>query len=197
MKRIRDRQLRTSRCLLVVIGLALLTAAVIGALLAGKVIHGIGRPLNSRTALLNVSGMRLLRRHQLTFQLVAVLVALALIGLGITWLRRQIPPVRHHEDTPLDITDARVDGRNMIAGDALARALETDLEQSPYITRARAEVQTASEIVRLRLDVDEEMPVGRIIATVVEPAIARVATVAELVGRPRVETDIRLVRVLV
>jgi hypothetical protein len=183
--------------MLFAVGVVLLAAAVVAALLAGKVIHGLGHPLDSRTALLNDSGMRLLRRHQLTFQLVAALFALALIALGIAWLRQQIPPLRQQDDTRLEIADSHIDGRNMVAGDALARALEGDLEHSPYIARARAELQTDSETVRLRLDVDEEMPVDHVIATVVDPAIARITTVAELAGRPRVETDIRLVRVAV
>jgi hypothetical protein len=49
--------------------------------------------------------------------------------------------------------------------------------------------------VRIRLDVDEDAPVDEILATVVDPALARVVTVAGLPTTPRVEADIRPVAV--
>jgi hypothetical protein len=195
MKRIRDRQLRTSRALLVVTGTILLVGAAIAGLLAAKLVDRIGRPLDARTVLLNAHGRQLLHEHQLGFQLGALVVGIVLIVVGASWLRQQVPPMRRHEDTPLEISDAEVDGRNMIAGDALAHALESDLERSPHIARARAELQTGSEVVRLRLDIDEDTPMHEIITTVVDPAVARVVTVAELSTPPRVETEVRPVAV--
>jgi hypothetical protein len=195
MKRIRDRQLRTSRALLVATGTILLVLAALAALLASKLVDRIGQPLDARTVLLNANGRRVLSEHQLGFQLGALAVGIVLIAVGLTWLRQQIPPIRRHEDTPLDGADGGVDGRNMIAGDALAHALERDLERSPHVARARAELQPGSEVVRLRLDVDEEVPVHEVITTVVDPAIGRVVTVAELSKPLRVETEVRPVTI--
>jgi hypothetical protein len=195
MKRIRDRQLRTSRLFLVVTGGVLLAFATAAALLAGKVIDRVGDPLDAHTTLLNASGQRLLKAHQLAFQLGAVVVAIVFVSVGAAWLRQQIPAVRRQEDVPLDIGDAGIAGRNTIAGDALAHALESDLERSAFVARARAELRSGSEFVRIRLDVDEEASVDEIVATVVDPAIARIVTVAELATTPRVVADIRPVAV--
>jgi hypothetical protein len=173
----------------------LVALATVAALLAGKVIDRIGDPLDAHTALLNPSGRRLLNEHQLAFQLGAVLVALLFIAVGVAWLRQQIPAPRRQGDVPLDIGDGGVDGRNTIAGDALARALEADLERSASVARARAELRAGSEFVRIRLDVDEEASVDEILTRVVDPAIARVVTVAELATAPRVLADIRPVAV--
>jgi hypothetical protein len=194
MKRLRDRQLRASRGFLIATGIVLLGAAVIAALLAAKIVDDLGGPLDSHTALLNSTGMRLLRRHQLAFQSGAALISIVVIATGITWLRQQIPPMRHQHDTSLDIADPHTDGHNVIAGDALAQALEHDLVQSPLVARARAEIQTRSQLIRLRLDIDEATPVDCVISTVVDPAVARIATVAELTAPLHIEADIRLVR---
>ncbi|MDX6414079.1 MAG: hypothetical protein QOH23_1489 [Gaiellaceae bacterium] len=196
MKRIRDRQLRATRAFLVVVGAALFGLAIAAALLAAKVIESIGDPLDAHTPLLNASGRRLLHEHELAFQLGAALAALLFIGVGFAWLLLQIPSRRRHDNVPVDIGDTAVDGhniggRNTIAGDALAEAFEADLERSPLVARARAELRSGSDVVRIRLDVDEDAPVDEILATVVDPAIARIVTVADLQTRPRVQADIR------
>ena len=196
MKRIRDRQLRTTRVFLVAIGVMLFGLAITAALLAAKLIGSIGDPLDAHTPLLNANGRRLLHEHELAFQLGAALVALLFIAVGIAWLRVQIPSPRRHDDVPLDIGDTpgdarNIDGRNTIAGDALAEALEADLERSPLVARARAELRSGSDVVRLRLDVDEDASVDEILAAVVDPALARAVTVASLPNTPRVEADIR------
>jgi hypothetical protein len=191
MKRIRNRQLRTSRILLVVVGSVLLALGTLGVLLATQAIDRLGEPIDAESSLLNDSGRRLLGDDRLAFQLGAVAVALMLIAIGIFWLKNQIPPIRHQDDNEFKNPDPDHPGRNTVRGDALAHALEAHLELAEPVQRARAEFRTDADLVRLRLDVDETTPLDEILSGVVDPAIDRVTTVAELDQRPAVETDLR------
>lgn len=191
MKRIRDHQLATSRALLVIVGLILLAGAVLAALLASKAIDRVGDSLDARTALLNAHGRRLLDDHQLTFQLAALVVGLLLLAVGVLWLRNQIPPHRHQEDTIFDNPDPDIVGRNTIGSGALAHAFEQDLERSSHIRRARAELRPDDGLIRLRLDIDDQSSVDEIVTAVIGPAVERLVTVAEFWTRPQLETDLR------
>jgi hypothetical protein len=191
MKRIRNRQLTFSRTLLLVVGLILLGGAILVGLLATKIVDRYGEALDAHTAILNDHGYRLLKDHELLFQIGAVLVGAVLVTVGIVWLTNQIPPHRHHEDHVFDNPDPAIAGRNTVAGDALAHALEADLERSPAVERARVEFRTDADLVRLRLDVAEDVAVEDIMANVVTPAIDRITTVAELPARPQLQADLR------
>jgi len=159
MKRLRNRQLRTSRILLVVVGTVLLALGSFGLLLATKAIDRLGKSINADSSLLNESGRRLLADDRLAFQLGAVAVALVLIAIGIFWLRNQIPPIRHQDDNEFENPDPDHPGRNTVRGGALAQALEAHLELAEPVHRARAEFRTDADLIRLRLDVDETTPV--------------------------------------
>jgi hypothetical protein len=191
VKRIRNRQLRTSRILLIITGSLLVALGVLGLLLATKTIDQISNPVDAQRALLNDDGRRLLSDHQLAFQIGALVVALVLIVTGVVWLRNQIPPIRHQEDNDFDNPDPENPGRNIVRGGALAHALEAHLETSEPVQRARAEFRTNDDLIRLRLDVDETVPLEEILNGIVNPAIERITAVAELEHRPSVETDVR------
>jgi hypothetical protein len=191
VKRIRNRQLRTSRTLLVITGSLLVALGALGLLLATEAIDQIGNPVDAQRALLNDNGRRLLSDHQLAFQIGALVVALVLIATGIVWLKNQIPPIRHQEDNEFDNPDPEHPGRNAVRGGALAHALEAHLETSEPVQRARAEFRTDDDLIRLRLDVDETVPLDEILNGIVNPAIDRITAVAELEQRPSVETDLR------
>jgi hypothetical protein len=191
MKRIRDHQLATSRALLVIVGLILLAGAILAALLATKTIDRVGDSLDAHTAVLNAHGRRLFDDHQLAFQLAALTLGLLLVAVGLLWLRDQIPPHRHQEDTTVDNPDPDIAGQNTVGGGALAHALEQDLERSSHIQRARAELRPDEGLIRLRLDIDDESSVDEIVTAVIDPAVKRFATVAEFWTRPHVETDLR------
>jgi hypothetical protein len=191
VKRLRDNQLRSSRRLLVAVGLVLVVLAAFGAMLASKIVDRLADPLDARTAVLNEHGRRLLDQHELAFQLGAAAVALVLITVGVMWLKNQIPPVRQRQDNRFENPDSEYPGRNTVSGGAVAHALEADLERSESVARARAEFRSERDLVRLRLDVDESTSVDDVLVSIVSPAIDRIATVAEFDRRPAVQTDLR------
>jgi len=191
MKRIRNRQLTVSRVFLIVVGAVLLAGAVIAGLLATGATDHLGNALDADTALLNADGLRLLYVHRLAFQFLALGIGLLLIVVGLIWLRNQIPPHRHQEDHSVETQSSDLAGRNTVAGGALARALENDLARHPQVERARAEFRGEEGVVRLRLDIDDDSSADEVVRTVVEPAIDRVTTVAELPARPNVQIDMR------
>jgi hypothetical protein len=191
MKRIRNRQLAVSRTFLIVVGAVLLAGAVIAGLLAAKAVDNLGNALDAETALLNADGLRLIYVHQLAFQFIVLGIGLLFIVVGLIWLKNQIPPHRRQEDHSVETQAPDVAGRNTVAGGALAHALENDVARSPHVERARAEFRGDEGVVRLRLDIDDDSSADEIVRTVVEPAVDRVTTVAELPTRPNVEIDLR------
>jgi hypothetical protein len=193
MKRLRNRQLRLSRVLLVVVGLILLAASVAGLLLATGKVDQWSDALDAGRPLLNAHGDRFLADHRSLLQGIGVALALLAIVVGIWWLRHQIPPVRHQHDNEFANTDADHAGSNVVQGGALAHAFEADLERARSVTRARAEFHPDEQRIRLRLDVDDDASIRDVLDSVVAPAVDRVTTVGELGARPTVDTDIRLV----
>jgi hypothetical protein len=164
---------------------------VIAGLLASKIADNLANALDADTALLSADGLRLLYVHRLAFQFLALGIGVLLIVVGLAWLKNQIPPHRRHEAHRVETQGSEVAGRNTVAGGALAHALENDLARSPQLERARAEVRGDEGMVRLRLDVDDDSSADEIVRTVVEPAVDRITTVAELPARPSVQIDLR------
>lgn len=193
MKRLRDTQLTVSRVLLTIVGLLLVALAVVAALLALGWVGSLGDPLDASTPLLNADGESLIDDNALWFQLGALAVGLLLLVVGIGWLMNQVPPLRAQHDDEVADPDARVAGSNVVAGGALARALEGDLERADAVERARVEARTDDGELRIRLDLDERADLERVLADVVDPAVDRLTRVAELPNRPDVRTDVRLV----
>lgn len=191
MKRIRNRQLRTSRTLLAFTGLVLLGISALGLLLSRGAVDRYGSGLDSDTSVLNRIGARYLDSHQLPVQGIVVAVGVLLIAIGAGWLRQQIPPTRHKEDNHFDNPDKELAGTNIVAGGALAHALEMDLERSDAIKRARAEFRTDDNLLRLRLDIDDTASIDTIMDAVVMPAIERITSVAELGTTPKLQIDLR------
>jgi hypothetical protein len=125
----------------------------------------------------------------------SMLAALVLVALSIWWLELQIPPRLRQDNLLYTTSDASVTpGTNVVTGDALARAFENDLEQSPDITRARAEFRFSDDVIRLRLDVHEGVDVQTVLTDTLAKAIQRISVVSEMPRMPRVQTDIRLVQ---
>lgn len=191
MKRLRNRQLRASRGALAMTGLLLASSAVLGLLLSTNVIDSYGSWLDSDTPVLNRNARQFLNAHELWTRGVVVATGLLLIVIGTMWLRAQIPPIRHQENNHFENSDTDLAGSNTVTGRALARALETDLERSDLIDRARAEFRTDDNLLRLRLDIDDTASIDEILDTVVNPAVDRITIVAELGTQPTLQIDLR------
>ncbi len=191
MKRLRNRQLRASRFVLAIIGLVLVTSSVLGLSLSTNVVDRYGSWLDSDAPVLNRTAREFLDTHELWTRTAVVAAGLLLILIGTVWLRAQIPPTRHQEDNHFENPDTDLVGSNVVTGRALARALETDLERSDLIGRARAEFRTDDNLLRLRLDIDETASIDEILDTVVHPAVDRITTVSELGTKPRLQIDLR------
>ncbi len=186
-----DRRLRGHRAALVVVGVLLAAVAVAGLLLSTEAIGGIGDSLDADTAVLNDDGLTFVIDHRFVLQLVGFVVGVVLVWIGLSWLRHQIPRTRRHQQDNVFETPEHTPGRNTVRGGALAMALEDDLERSRHIRRARAEFRTTDDLLRLRLDVDDDTDVATILRSSVDPAIDRITTVAELPRRPDVQIDLR------
>ncbi|HEY3833360.1 MAG TPA: hypothetical protein VGO03_13770 [Acidimicrobiia bacterium] len=174
-----------------IFGVALVVVSVAGLLLATKAVRTFGDALDAHTALLNTHGDRLLRGHELAFQIGTLVVGLLLAALGVRWLATHLPPVRSQRDAAVpNSADAQLPGRNVVAGSALSRALQAQLEASPLVRRARAEVGAPDDPIRLRLDIDESTPVPDVLSQVVQPALRRLDAI---LGREDVQPiiDIR------
>ena len=124
MKRLRNRQLTRSRVLLFVVGVTLTAVGVLGLLLTADRVTQVTNWFDRRAPLLNSNLDQSLADHRLTYQLVALAVAVVCIVVGFWWLRSQIPPIRHHQDNEFPNNAADVAGRNVVAGGALAAAME-------------------------------------------------------------------------
>ena len=196
MKRLRSRQLRVSRLLLVLVGLILVALSATGLLLSTESVDQLADPLVPGTAVWNDAGQQLVREHQLAWQVGVLAVSVLLILIGISWLQQQIPPIRHHDD--LDLPDAAipvparspVPGSSTLAGGAAAAAFEEDLASSRHIERARAEFHDRGPL-RIRLDVADDVAVDEVLDGVVAPAVDRLVRVCGLESRPELVIDLR------
>ena len=190
MKRLRDRQLTRSRVLLFVVGMALTVVGSVGLLLTADRVTQVTNWFDRRAPLLNSSLDQSLAEHRSTYQLIALAVAIVCIVVGAWWLRSQIPPIRHHQDNELP-NAADVAGRNVVAGGALAAAMEDDLERHPEIDRARIELRPDDKLIRIRVSTADTLAVPELVHTAIDPATQRVVTVGELTGDLEVLTDVR------
>lgn len=192
MKRLRSRQLRSSRVMLTVLGLMLTAVGAAGLTLSLDAVDRLADPLDADTPVWNDAGRSLVENHQLAWQLGAVGVGLLLVVIGLSWLARQIPPIRHHQDLELPKGGSSVAGSSTLAGGAAADAFEEDLERSRWIERARVEFRKDGP-VRVRLDVVEDHPVDELLDEVVAPAFDRLVRVGGIDPRPDLAIDLRLV----
>ncbi len=219
MKRLRNRQLRVSRVLLVLLGLVLIAIGATGLLLSTESVDRLADPLVPGTPVWNDAGQQLVRDHQLAWQVGVLTVAVLLILVGVSWLQQQIPPIRHHDD--LDLPDAAatvpdsgtsnrsalfsgtplfsddpvrdgspVRGTSTLAGGAAAAAFEEDLVSSRHVDRARAEFHDRGPL-RIRLDVADDVAVDEVLDEVVAPAVDRLVRVCGLESRPELVIDLR------
>jgi hypothetical protein len=99
--------------------------------------------------------------------------------------------VRHQEDLRLLSGEPTVPGVDVIRGGAWAQVLEDELERSEWVSHARCQFLSDHNVIRLRLDVAETIPVDELLSTVVDPAVDRLTAVASLPRRPPVQIDLR------
>lgn len=192
MKRLRSRQLRSSRVMLTVLGLVLIAIGVAGLVLSFDAIDRLADPLDADTAVWNDAGRALVEDNQRAWQLGVVGLGLLVVAIGLSWLARQIPPIRHHQDLELPEGDSGIAGTSTLAGAAVAEAFEQDLERSSCIERARVEFRRDGP-VRVRLDVVEDHPVDELLDELVTPAFDRLVRVGGIDPRPDLAIDLRLV----
>lgn len=192
MKRLRNRQLRWSRVLLTGTGLVLVALAVVGLLLATDAVRSLGGGrVRSGGPLLTDTGLAWIDAHQRAVRIATFATGVVLLVLGQMLLRLQVPPIRRQHDQRLpNLVDDTAPGANRIRGRALADALESDLERSPLVRRARAEIHPDHDLVRLRLDVHERATTDQLSADVIGPAVARLSRVAQLDPGVTVRADI-------
>lgn len=192
MKRLRSRQLRASRLVLTVLGLALIAISGAGLVLSFGVVDRLADPLDAGTPVWNDVGRQLVVDQQLAWQLGVAGAGVLLVVIGLSWLAQQIPPTRHHQDLELAKGDSNIAGSSTLAGSAVAAAFEEDLERSRCIERARVEFRRDGP-VRVRLDVVEDHPVDELLDEVVTPAFDRLVRVGGIDPRPDLVIDLRLV----
>ena len=189
MNRRRREKQRATRALLTGTGVVLLAAAIVAMLLATKAIDHIG-DVAAHRALLTPAGRRFLHRDELALQIGAVVVGVVLVGLGAVWLRNLIPPLPAQDDVEIENRDPNAAGTNTVRGGALASSLTADLEGHDSIQRARAEFQRESDVILLRLDVDDDAPIDTVLGAVAS-AVERIRHVAEMTREPTTETTLR------
>ena len=170
MKRLRNRQLIRSRVLLFVVGVTLTAVGIVGLLLTADRVTQVTTWFDRRAPLLNSNLDQSLADHRLAYQLAALAVAVVCIVVGSWWLRSQIPPIRHHQDNEFPNNAADVAGRNVVAGGALAAAMEADLERHPEIDRARVELRPDDKLIRIRVSTADTLPVPELAHAVIDPA---------------------------
>ncbi len=129
----------------------------------------------------------------MVYQLVALVFALVCIAVGLLWLRSQLPRLRHNQDNVFANHAGQVEGRNVIAGGALASAIEDDLEHHPAVEQRASSSDRRITLIRVSVSAADALPVGELRATVIEPATARAIRVGELPDDIEVLTDVRLV----
>ncbi len=194
MKRLRNKQLGIQRIILLVLG-AMVSATGITGLFLAYGSTSLSQQLDPSSALLNGPGYEFFQQHAREVRVGSMLLALVLVALSIWWLELQIPPRLRQDNLSYTTSDPSVTpGTNVVTGDALARAFENNLEQSPDITRARAEFRLSDDVIRLRLDVHEGVDIHALLTNTLGKAIERISLVSEMPRMPRVQTDIRLVQ---
>jgi hypothetical protein len=193
VKRLRNRQLTRNRVLLFIVGAILVGVGIAGLLLTGDAVTRITDWADRTQPLLNADLDDAIADNELAFQLAALAIAIVCIGLGLWWLRSQIPPMRHHQDNVLTNRAGEVEGRNIVGGRALASAMEDDLEHHPAVDQARVELRPEDQLIRIRVSAADAFPVDELARTVIGPATERAVRVGELPGDLEVLTDVRLV----
>lgn len=192
MKRQRSRQLSRHRVALAVLGLVLVAAGTLGALLSFEAIDRVSEWFVASEPLLNESLDDALRTDTVLFQASALAAGVILVLVGLVWLVRLVPPRRVHQDQELaGSTSGR--GRTILRGGALAGAIEGEIEGHSTVDRAVAEFLSEERRIRLSITASDAMPLDQLNDEVVTPAVERAVTVGELAEPPEVLTDVRFV----
>jgi hypothetical protein len=191
MKRDKRSTRRGDRIALGLLGVVLTTGAVLVLLVATGVIQSLRAYIDRDEPIFNRRLRTALDDHQLAWQLGAVVVGLLLVIAGLVWLRHQLPARRQLHDTHLDVHD-ETPGNTIVDGRALANAFEADLRGHPDVLDARADMLLDQGVVRVRLTAADDVDVERLISDAVQPAVARLTTVASLGTPPQPEVDVRL-----
>ncbi|MFN7149896.1 MAG: hypothetical protein ACK4V6_10495 [Microthrixaceae bacterium] len=192
MKRRRNRQLHRQRVALGVTGAIVLAVGVAGLFVAFDVVEQLTTWAVADQPVLNEELTDATAGTPTVVAAAATAVGVLLVLLGLLWLRTQLLPRRRHEDVRLDDDTDGAAGINIVAGGALASALEDDLERHPDVLSATAEMRPDDELVRLRLVTAEQASADTLLTDVIGPAIERAVRVAQLEATPRVEVDLRL-----
>lgn len=191
MKRDHARQVRRDRVILGGLGVLVAAVAIVLTLLHTGALDRLG-DLRSEGRVLGPELRAHFERNELTWQLIVFGVGLALVALGVWWLRGQIPPLPEHQDVELEVP-SEVPGETTVSGRALARALEDDLRRNDGVADARAQVRAADGRLRLGLDVPTDVDLDHVLDEVVPAAVDRFAMVSDLPSPPEVEIELRLV----
>lgn len=193
MKRRRNRQLAAQRFALGVLGAIITAVAVVGLMITSGTVDRLTTWIQGSEPLLNASLDGTLESNTVWFQVSALAVGAFMVLLGVLWLKRQIPPMRHQQSHHFPNTSDRIDGTNTVGGSALASALADDLEQHPAIKRAVVEVRSDDDLVRLQISSDDTFALSELRDSVIAPAVERVSTVGEFGHALTAETDVRFV----
>ncbi|WP_433558896.1 alkaline shock response membrane anchor protein AmaP [Pseudonocardia xinjiangensis] len=137
------RSAAVDRALAVLVGLVLLAAGTLAALLSYGV-FGAGRAARPVLDPLIVDG---LRARPDAFRLVSIAVGVLLVIVGLTWAARSLRPERH----PDLVLDGGPDTAIVISSSAAADAVAAQAGGIPGVRRARARMVGTDEVPALRV----------------------------------------------
>jgi hypothetical protein len=185
----RDRRLRLARVVLAVVGLGVTAVAALLLLLASGVVDRVG-DLVAGERLIRPAWDRAITDDRPVWTAVGIGAGLLLVVAGLAWLRAQLPRPRRQDPLEADGWGG-VPGTTSVSGAALAAALEAELESSPSIRRARAELRGDRAELSLRLDVVDDAPAPpALLSEEVVPALERFRAVTGA-PEPTLSVDLR------
>jgi ABC-type antimicrobial peptide transport system permease subunit len=192
MKRRRNRQLAQQRAILAILGITVGAGAVAGLLIAFGVLDQLTPWADGSAPLLNDGLDTSLESNAVRFQVAGLAVGVLLVVFGTSWLRHQIPPIRHQQDHEVP-NASEIAGTNTIDGSALAGAIADDLERHPAVERAVVELRADSALVRLQISAADDLPLSELRSSVIAPALERASAVGAFDSELTAETDVRFI----
>jgi hypothetical protein len=180
------RSAAIDRVLAVVIGLVLLAAGTLVALLA----YGVFGPARAGRPLLDPMIVDALRARPDVYRLVAIACGVLLVLVGLTWAARSLRPERR----PDVVLDGGPDTAIVVSSSAAADAVAAQAATLPGVGRARARMVGTDEAPALRITLwlADDADVREVLARLHDEVLASARTslgLAELPVAVRLELD--------
>jgi hypothetical protein len=173
-----------NRALLAVIGIVVLLAGIVAALigfgLLARIITAAGISLGVPSSSSKVVGSGIGEFFNQPVAVVAVGVVGVILGvLGLTWLLAQIP--RANAAKPFRLQDDAVRGLTVCAADVLTDAVEADAESLPGVTDVSAVLRGTARQPELtmRISVNDRTDIKQLLQTLQAETAAHLASAME------------------